>query len=233
MVAALLALLLAACGDDTPTYRYRLTVEVNTPAGLRTGSSVIEVSTRRVRLGMDPGSNGLDWKTRGEAVAVDMPDGRTLFALLRSENDIDWSSRVMFMLAPNYRGEGATEHRYDALVRDRYLKTLPRMWPRTGHLDRRSAYPMLVTFGDVDDPTSVALVDPDELAASFGDGVTLRRITVQITDDPVSTGIQKLLGWIGQTREMNLKQEDFPADLPLGDFSGLFKKGFDGQSAES
>lgn len=42
---ALGTLALAGCGDPTPTYRYRLTVEVNTPEGLRTGSSVIEVET--------------------------------------------------------------------------------------------------------------------------------------------------------------------------------------------
>lgn len=34
-----------AAADSTPDYRYRLTVEVDTPGGLRTGSSVIEVET--------------------------------------------------------------------------------------------------------------------------------------------------------------------------------------------
>ena len=34
---------LAACGDSTPDYRYQLKVEVDTPEGVRTGTSVIEV----------------------------------------------------------------------------------------------------------------------------------------------------------------------------------------------
>lgn len=55
--------------------------------------------------------------------------------------------------------------------------------------------PMLVTFGDLSDPTSMAEVDPDNLAATFGAGVSLKRITVQMTDDPVTTGIEKRLGW--------------------------------------
>jgi hypothetical protein len=70
------------------------------------------------------------------------------------------------------------------------------MWPRVGHLAERPAYPMLVTFGDEADPTSVTLVDPDDLAATFGAGVKLRRITAELTDDPVTTGIEKRLGWL-------------------------------------
>ena len=82
----------------------------------------------------------------------------------------------------------------------------------------------LVTFGDLDDPTSVEEVDPDDLAATFGEGVSLKRITVQMTDDLVTTGIEERLGWLGKIREMNLSLEDFPEGFPVGDFSGLFRK---------
>ena len=87
---------------------------------------------------------------------------------------------------------------------------------------------MLVTFGDLDDPTSVAEVDPDDLAASFGEGYALKRITVQITDDPVTTGIEQRLGWLrGHTSGMldgransTLKAENrFANDLSRIDFT--------------
>lgn len=55
---------------------------------------------------------------------------------------------------------------------------------------------MLVTFGDLADPTSVRLVDANNLAANFGEGVSLKRITVQMTDDPVTTGIEGRLQWL-------------------------------------
>ena len=83
---------------------------------------------------------------------------------------------------------------------------------------------MLVTFGDLSDPTSVEEIDPDDLAATFGEGVRLRRMTVQMTDDPVTSGIEQRLGWLGNIREMNLSNEDFSEDFPVGDFSGLFQK---------
>jgi hypothetical protein len=56
---------------------------------------------------------------------------------------------------------------------------------------------MLVRFGDLRDPRSVEKVDPGNLAASFGPGFALRRITVQLTEDDVTTGIGKRLGWLG------------------------------------
>jgi hypothetical protein len=197
-LAAILATLCAGCSwfDDTPSYRYRLTVEVDTPEGLKTGSSVIEVDTRTVRPGSSPASVGVSLRARGEAVVVDLPDGRTLFALLQSSEDSQWAARVMLVLAPKSR-EPFVEQ-FDNMM-ELYGKgpiALPRMWPAVGHLPRRSAYPMLVIFGDLDDPASVEEVDPDNLAAHFGEGVALRRITVEMTDDPVTSGIEKRLGWL-------------------------------------
>jgi hypothetical protein len=220
-----LALAISACAsDDTaPDYRYRLTVEVETPEGLKTGSSVIEVKQRLVRAGSSPANMAVERRVRGEAVAVDLPGGRTLFALLRSDNNVDWASYVMQTLAPHSESETFAQQLDNMLLLEGEI-VLPRTFPPVGHLEERSAYPMLVTFGDLDDPTSVERVDPDDLAATFGDGVSLKRITVQVTDDPVTSGIERRLGWLGNIREMNLSNEDFPEDFPVGDFSGLFQK---------
>src|SRR5207253_11489286 len=73
--------MLLACGGESVTYRYRMTVYVDTPAGPRSGSSVIEVVySPPVLMGHSQSD------VRGEAVAVDLPGG-TLFALLRSPTD--------------------------------------------------------------------------------------------------------------------------------------------------
>ena len=221
VLGALLAVSGCSAEDETPDYRYRLTVGVDTPEGVKTGSSVIEVETAVASERSIPNPGAVSHRVRGEAVAVDLPDGRTLFALLRSGNDIDWASRVMFLRA----ADGLDfEKRFEAMLRNRNELELPRMWPPVGHLEERPAYPMLVTFGDLDDPTSVEEVDPDDLAATFGEGVSLKRITVQMTDDLVTTGIEERLGWLGKIREMNLSLEDFPEGFPVGDFSGLFRK---------
>ena len=64
-------------------------------------------------------------------------------------------------------------------------------------------------FRDIRDLKSVEKVDPDNLAASFGKGVTLKRITVQLTEDPVTTDIGKRLPWLGDT-ELGLDNDFAP-----------------------
>ena len=203
ILASWSALLLTACGvtDDTPTYRYRMTVEVETPEGLKTGFSVIEVDTRFETNPESPSSSRVAHRVRGEAAMVDLGERGMLFALLRSEDKVDWASNIMFILAPRGRDDDG-----DAFL-GRYANMLemtePIELPATQaeinpSLAEMKGRPMLVTFGDIDDPTSVARVDPDDLAATFGEGVSLKRITVQITDDPVTTGIEERLGWFNQ-----------------------------------
>ena len=199
--------------DPTPAYRYRLTVEVETPEGLRTGSSVIEVETSESSF---PHST-VNHRVRGEAVAVDLPGGKTLFALLRSESDVDWASRVMFMLAPEAprSSDDPFLFRYKNMLKLKGPITLPRMWPPVADLPQRSAYPMMVTFGDLADPTSVERGDPDDLAASVGEGVVLKRITVQMTEDPVTTGIDKRLAWLDHLESYRtIPDNPFTSTLP-------------------
>ena len=58
-------------------------------------------------------------------------------------------------------------------------------------------YPMLVTFSDINDPKSVKLVKPDDLASIFGPGYSLKSITLEITDEAVTEGkVEALLGWL-------------------------------------
>lgn len=205
---ALAALMLPACTaaeDEAPDYRYRLTVEVETPEGVKTGSSVIQVEQA---LGGAASAGGLAggqiyYRVRGEAVAVDLPGGRTLFALLRSDNDIEWSARVVQMLAPKIKGE-PWQQSFDNVLLVKGSVEVPRMWPANVTLPERSAYPMMVTFGDEADPTSVAEVDPDDLAATFGEGVKLKRVTAELTDDLVTSGIEKRLGWLSEYPEPRL-----------------------------
>lgn len=203
------ALMLPSCGragEHLPDYRYRLTVEVDTPEGLRTGSSVIEVSTAVAGRHSIPTPGAVSHRVKGEAVTVDLGPRGLLFALLRSEDNSDWASNVVYRLSPKvptvrdadgkFDDAGDFEAQFAAMLAHRAAIEVPRTFPPVGHLVDQPARPMLVRFRDIVDPTSVEKVDPDNLAASFGEGVKLRRMTVQLTDDAVSTGIEKRLGWM-------------------------------------
>ena len=56
--------------------------------------------------------------------------------------------------------------------------------------------PDLVTFADVNDPKSVMLVDPNNLNATLGPGVSWRSMTLEATDEPLSQGIDEHLPWV-------------------------------------
>ena len=43
-------------------------------------------------------------------------------------------------------------------------------------------------------------VDPNDLAKSFGSGVKLKRAAIEMTAEPVTTGIEKRLGWLARSR---------------------------------
>lgn len=204
----------AACGDVLgkryPPYRYRLTVEVDTPLGLRTGSSVIEVRDFISGPYTIPVPGSLSVSVRGQAAAVDLPDGQTLFALLRSDWDSGWAENVYALQIPRPTTEEVAARSPDGKWNGRLQFD---MWmervlasrgvivvPRYRELFNRqvSAWPMLARFRDLRDPASVERVDPDNLPATFGKGYAIRRVTVERTDDPVTFDIDERLRWISQ-----------------------------------
>ncbi len=199
----LLAALLTACGliDETPTYRYRLTVEVDTPQGLKTGSSVIEVDTHRDQTNWNPQARGRRYRVRGEAAAVDLGEGRVLFALLRSEDSLDWPAQILFLTTPYaVEAEDKFQATFECMLAREEAVELPPDLAAFISSSEASAQPMLVTFRDLADPTSVERVDSENFAASFGEGFALRRITIQLTDDPVTGGIEERLEWLDRSR---------------------------------
>jgi len=160
-LAALLvaATLLVACGSKEHI-RYKMTVEVETPEGLKSGSAVRESTYRTApnvpMIGEDRGGVSV----RGEAVAVDLPNDQTLFALLSSaKGDVDYAARIPDRFLDKGRGAGGAVT----------------IWPSSAHRD----VPLLVRFRDREDPKTLEVVNPADLQAVFGPGIRLKRITVQ------------------------------------------------------
>lgn len=186
MFAILFAL--AGCNSETfgkqlPPYRYKLTAQVETPEGLKSGSSVIEVQWKLPPKIMGTQGSG-SFQMTGQAVTVDLPRGQTLYVLLRSDWDGEWASRSPY----------GPHRSLPAGIRDRRAYPVERT-RRTFGRDV-SNYPLFVRFRDDRDPHTVEEVDPDNLAASFGRGVRLSALTVQLTDEPVVLDIRKRLPWL-------------------------------------
>jgi len=170
-------------------------LDVETPEGLRTGSSIIEIRT-------DPSgplqAGGIVSRVRGEAVAVDLGPRGTLFALLSSRTDPENATRLaQAALQPDLFGRGGNaetwiEHRR-ALREVRGRADVP-----------ISYYPMLVRFRDVRNSLTVEEIQPNNLSQAFGTGVRLTRISVEITEEPVTSNVRNLLPWLGEGPEQRL-----------------------------
>jgi hypothetical protein len=182
---------LAGCdmfGFRTWSWHQKLTVTVQTPEGPRSGSAVsaawLQMTPKWAGVGDSAGASNSSLS--GEAVVVDLGEGRYLFALLKGYNE--FTGRLAFFpLPPKPLNKEQDAAVYDQLEALRASTELP-----------RKLYPLLVTFSDIDDPASVARVDPDDLAAHFGPGYALSSITLAITDEPVTKGrVEAVLGWLG------------------------------------
>lgn len=204
--------LLAGCGLIFPSDRLRqkITVEVETPPGLRTGSSVVDTEVHKGKSWGD--ASGAQFKLRGEAVAVDLPGGRTLFALLRGADGAAGDAAIyQARLISRALRAGAVANRTIAVDGLDLMAVRKKAKDAKVQLDLPpKLYPLLVTFRDISDPKSVEHVDPANLAATFGPGVNLKGIAVEITDEPVTMGIARRMAWLER-----MEAHDFRKDGPF------------------
>jgi hypothetical protein len=168
--------------------RYRLTLEADVAGKPAIGSGVIEV-TREDNRRVFGSLGGFGAEVDGEAVILDLNGQGLLFALLRGSGELpEYKSHPMnvlfyaFPILANAQGYLAA------------LRKLKALHP-TADLPF-DLLPMLVRFRDLNNPASVELVQPNDLAAAFGPGVRLKKATITITDDPVTTGIEHKLPWL-------------------------------------
>jgi hypothetical protein len=185
----LLAAAFALFGCGRPVaWHQKLTLVILTPAGEVTGSSVVAIDARY--FGQSIG-NEVEYDFTGEAAVVEVLPGKYLFALLGEPGE--WF----------YRAESG---RFLGKDRGEWLFEIPKQrHPVHLYPDHE---PMLVTFEDINKPETVKLVDPFDLPASFGPGVRVKEITLEITDEPVTEGkVEALLGWLEAVgrKQANLK----------------------------
>ena len=186
--------LLAGCGAfSSASYRFRMTVEVQTPQGLKSGSSVLEV---RLARGMAIGDNsGVSSGVFGEAVVVDLPDG-PLFVLLKMPDAGPPVQAIVPDALLGRRSDGP-----DGVMSDtaklgstwfgEYRAELPRTRDRGPQVSNNN-WPMMVRFRNLNDPQSVEAVQPDVIG--------VKRILLETTSDDVTTGIEKRLLWLPNHR---------------------------------
>ncbi|WP_333816993.1 hypothetical protein [Tabrizicola sp.] len=184
----------ALFGGGTVRWNQRLTLVVETPQGEMRGSAVQRIDWegtgaigKALFSGVDPSSASV--RVTGEALAVEVMPGRWLFALLKG--------------GKGWQGEPGLNAGFAiAVPRGHFAKSAEGVreiigFPKDRPVELpREAWPMLVTFDDVTKPETVWEVDPEDLAAVFGEGVRLKAVTLEVTGEAVTEGrVETLPFW--------------------------------------
>jgi hypothetical protein len=153
-------------------------------------SGCISVWTANFRLTISVDDNGTVhtgtgvWRSRviemwsskfyGQAIPVDMGSKGTLFVLITNQKGFELSDYAVTLFKTD-----------NLKIGDTRTITCP---------DVRC--PQMVRFTNERDPATVQGVDPTNLSASFGPGVSLRPITVTIVRNGPTKGLIKRLPWL-------------------------------------
>jgi hypothetical protein len=175
---------------NRPGHKYRLTVEVETPEGLKSAKGVMAVHPDRGY------SRSGHTTTKGDAVLVDLGGGKNLVALLaHRDNTVDLDG-MNYVALRAYKAAGQN-------VSFNEMSRMTGAVPVTGAL-----IPILVSFTDLSNPATARTVPPDNLAAVLGQGFRLHGMTAEVVPngiwpldfggrlgEPVTRGIEAKLPW--------------------------------------
>ena len=217
------ALAISKSSDDKEySWRYKMTVEVKTPEGIKTGYAVREVNLILTPQYYGPkGEYSSKIHMKGEAVEVDLGERGVLFAITGGYwLGVDHGKNLPFYAFPiNDEGFGGET----TIKGGEYYSSLEKVKADL----KPELYPLLVTFSDINDPKTVVAVlevEPcnnqndenddcvgkpphvtrDHFEELFGKGVHLENITIEMTNEPITWSISKKLPWLKDYNNKNL-----------------------------
>ena len=155
-VGPLLVLAALVIGDqiriNRPNHKYRLTIEVETPEGVKSASGVMAVHPDRSY------SRGGKTSTKGDAVFVDLGGGKNLVALLAHFDKSLELDDINYVALRAYKAAGQN-------VSFNQMSRMTGTVPVKGEV-----MPVLVSFADPADPATARVVPPDDVEATLGKG---------------------------------------------------------------
>lgn len=222
-------------GDSIQTsWRYKTTVVIETPEGLKTGSAVREVRVRKGSRLTAESQSAVALK--GEAVVIDLGERGIVFALLRGYIiNVGYAADLPGNI---FKRPGIGWLSYEGIRYLRDLKAAKELEPEW--------YPLFVRFRDIQDPKTVEnlyemerydipdrrieihyRLKKDNFEKAFGKGVRLKSVTIEMVDEPVTSKILDILPWLpeyynlrldGKKYDYQRAREDFVHSLTAGAF---------------
>ena len=186
-IAGLAVLQRIAATEDEFSYRVEATFDENgTPI---TVSNVVHIALRRNMPCI--GICGYTTAVQGEAIPVGLSNGKYLFVLLGVADH-------------SFRSGNMPYQAFRPLPPYRKISELPR-----DPLNVPPEYvPTIIYFADMADPESAVIANQDNFQTLVGENVRLMNVSVKLTDDHVSTGIDQLLPWVKKQEVVQKSNEN-------------------------
>lgn len=171
-----------------PDHYYRLTIDVETPDGMKSASSVLAMYLHDTTWGL-PEARGLRAALKGDAVFLDLGHGRNVVALLAQGSKAENVVNMLGLDAASFARAGQPSEWYE--IKDlKGIAAVP-----------ADLIPTLVTIPDVNDPKSTRVIAPDDFASVFGPGYRFKGATVEIVRGPRTRGIAQRIPFLATHRE--------------------------------
>jgi hypothetical protein len=180
--------------EQSLAVRYKLSYEIEVNDEIRAGSGVMQIrviETTNTR----GGGQSIGFDISGEAIPIDLGDGRYLFSLLSGGDGIrieGWNNAYHSMTHDKFLMVAFSDYAvsaYNILANFRLLKEKMPVVEVPAHI-----LPKLYISSEINEPEAFVYVKPDELD---GFGIKIRRVSVAITDEKVTQGrIMRILPWL-------------------------------------
>ena len=194
----LIGFVLAGCGiSDQSSKNFYIKVDVEATYGGKpvSGSAVL----------MQPMIGSSQGFTRGEAISIDLGNGKSAYMLLVDRQNLTriYAGAIVRSFEPIYNPENSrmkTEKREELLFKIPVGTRAEWKYKKTGFNPggEYSGYPLLVAFEDKNDPTSVFLVETEKSTRLFNKTFKLNKIYVErvAASNPLTEVIENELPWV-------------------------------------
>ncbi|KPB01679.1 hypothetical protein [Ahrensia marina] len=186
---ALTTLLLAGCGNESATIRYRATAEVVIDGEVRSGSAVREATYSDTPNSLT--GFGMSIADRGEAIIVDIGDGHGVYILRndRSGSGSRLAGTMRLCFGVDIGDAGWTDG-FDALPVGQTCRIQPN--------EMSGIMPLIVAFRSETVPKSIFEVTPKTLKSVFGvegrfQGMTFEKVSRKT---PLTKAVDARLPWL-------------------------------------
>jgi hypothetical protein len=166
------------------SHGYRLTIEVETPEGLKSAANVINVSAQEQPWPISSVVTHLS----ADATYLDLGHGKNVVALLSRGEEASQSSAPTLLALETF---GLRNCRTSSMCDWSQIERT------TGRRDLPpELLPTLVTFTDPKNPRTARVIEPSEFPTVFGAGYRFKGAWIEMTDDRVTRNIKERLPWL-------------------------------------